>query len=160
MSNFDDFLKRTEDELKMAREAAKTNAETEAQYNSRLAAALKIGWEQLFKDMNDFCAGKEFDGKKFFPQGTASMMLGSANVSLLTDRSRREVLPIYKAIYKTTYQNIHSEDVILDPDLDGSDLRWKVSASKPAVSTEQLAEVLIWRLVEVYKDGQLASLKS
>jgi hypothetical protein len=41
MSNFDDYLKRTEDELKAARESAKTKAETEVQRKRQVVALSK-----------------------------------------------------------------------------------------------------------------------
>jgi hypothetical protein len=164
MFNFDDFVKKTEDELKVARESAKTKAETEAQYKSLLTAALKVGWNQLFTEALAFSSDKQVEGKKFFSTGgTTSIMLGEASVSLLEDWSGRGEFQIYKAVYKKTYQDIHSEDAILEPSLDSSkQLLWKAATleTKVPVSTVRLAEALIAKLVSVYKDGQLSSLRT
>jgi hypothetical protein len=161
MTDFDDFLKKTEKDLKAAREAAGAKANKDKDQTNRLLASLADEWPRLFSLMEAMTANKKIDGRRFYPSPGLSLLLGEASVHLRSGDRGLGAVPTYQAVYKKRAHDDRPTELPIEVVLDGNEVYWKATGTgyKLPVSTEKLAELLVVHLVKIYKDGQIATLK-
>jgi hypothetical protein len=155
MAEFSEFLKKTEAELTSARESAKTKEQVKAAAAARLLNWTNKAWKELFSTMKALSSGSELDGRVFASAPTGgSILLGETSVTLLIKSGE------YKAIFRTGMQETRNTDVLLTPLDEEGNLGWRAlgSGRSDLLSTEQLAETLLLKLVTVYKENQIALL--
>jgi hypothetical protein len=80
MSNFEDLLKTTDEQLKQAREVSQSKAKKQVEEKALVRTQLAAQWPRLFEKMKEMSAEQVVDGMKFFPNGSASILLGDASV--------------------------------------------------------------------------------
>jgi hypothetical protein len=153
MSSFDDFLKRTDDEIKAQREDKRLKDKEEHERTATLQKITTEEWPKLLPLILAETSEKGLDGTKFVPLITdRGVALGQ--ISLLLMMSYRKDFSPYYASYKT-FENAEMRELAsinLVPVFDGTELKWNADALNPnSFSTTQLAEALAEKLVNVYK---------
>jgi hypothetical protein len=155
VSDLDEFLKKTDDEITKAKAAAKAKDDAEQDKRSKVLALVKAEWPTLMPTMRSITAGKKLGNQGFFEYGGNGMMLGGSVVSLVEGRKENERDYHYVAKFRASEFVSQETDVSLTPDLVGDKLQWTANGIKGQLSTEQLANELVIKLVKVYKSTQL-----
>lgn len=155
MSDFDDFLKKTDDEITKAKAAAKAKDDAEQDKRSKVQALVKVEWPTLMPTMRSITAGKKLGNQGFFEYGGNGMMLGGSVVSLAEGRKEHTHDHHYTAKFRASEYVSQETEVSLTPNLVGDKLQWTANGIKGQLSTEQLADELVMKLVAVYKSTQL-----
>jgi len=151
MSEFDDFLKKKEEEIKAQREANRVRDEQAVKDSTNLGRLSPIEWAALPTAIMKETNGKIVDGAQFTSNHEGVVTLGKINLVLTRVRS-------YLATYRTFTPNglVDLDSMQLTPVISGKEpnieLLWNVSSLNYAhpLSTNELAISLTKRLVELY----------
>jgi hypothetical protein len=160
VSDFDDFLKKTGDEITKAKADAKVRDDAERERRLKLQALVQVEWPTIMPTMRSITNGKKLGDLGFFEYGNNGMILGGSVVSLAAKRKEYETLR-YLAIFKTDHNDPKEDELVLTPTLVEDKLQWSVSGWTATgvtntVSTPELASALVKKLVVECKANQLA----
>lgn len=154
MSDLDTFLVTSEAEVKMKRLQAAEEQQRQTEEKNRLITAARNEWPKLLPMMSVLTKDKTFEELAFSVYQECGLLLGETSVVLSSGDLLGEGA-VYKAVFKTKH-NGQTTEVRISPCLEGSNLKWKarVLRDQGNLSTDELADLIIRKLVNVYREGQ------